>query len=143
MTYFSTQIEQLRSGNFRAIGNTTGSMGLFFGVIGMILNFIFFGIGAAIVGLIIISITLMVEYPLLKNFCPGTCGKLADFLKNNILRAFWYIVCGIIFFAILGISSVVGYVFYVIAGIFDILAGIFYIVAQLKGQNQNTQAGIV
>ena len=114
-------------------------------MIGVIISFAtIVGIPWGIIGLILVFITLMVEFPLFKTMCPvnDNCSKFADFLKKNAMRAVWYILSGIIFFVMPG-----GGITFTLAGIFDILAGIFYGIAQLRGQTgaigSNGSGGIV
>ncbi len=98
----------------------------------------------AILTLILVLLTLFIEFPLCKTLCPVSpvCGRIADVFKNNIMRAVWYVISGILFFVAGGYGS---FLFY-ISGIFSVLGGIFYAIAELRGQragDSSQGAGIV
>eukprot|EP00834_Sanchytrium_tribonematis_P000623 NODE_11_length_54881_cov_1.430718.p36 type:complete len:138 gc:universal NODE_11_length_54881_cov_1.430718:18685-19098(+) len=132
MSFFSNLLDKLRSGNFTYLGNMSAWLGALFGLIGSIINILPFGI----LGLVLVFMTAMIEFPVCKYLCPVSekCTAFAEFFKKNAWRAIWFILSGVIFFCLTG-------VFFSLAGVFDILAGLFYGITQLKGYSTSSTTG--
>ena len=121
-------VDKIKSGHFNTIGNVMSIIGSIFGIIGLVLAFIYnAGVIYGIIALVLIVVCIVLEVPQLSN-------KIT-FLKNNIFRSVWYLVIAIVFFVLPNFG------WFIVAGIFFLLASIAYGIGHFRTEIKSSPHG--